>query len=94
QGKTGPEITALMVARYGEQVLSAPPKRGFNLTAWILPFVAILLGGVVVYSALVAWVRRGQRQRASELVVAETTDEKYQHRLEDELSHFTEMGFR
>jgi len=29
--------------------LAAPTKKGFNLTAWILPFLTIILGAGVVY---------------------------------------------
>src|SRR5574341_547112 len=41
QGKTREEIQAYFVSRYGEFVLLAPPKRGFNLLVWVLPFVAL-----------------------------------------------------
>jgi len=41
QDRTEEQIIQLFIAQYGEQELAAPPKRGFNLTAWGLPFVAI-----------------------------------------------------
>jgi cytochrome c-type biogenesis protein CcmH len=92
QGQSGEEIVQSFVAQYGEQVLASPPKRGFNLTAWVLPFVAILGGGGVVYIALRNWVRRGQRSQTD--TMAEEGDEEYQRRLEKELDEFTEGGFR
>src|SRR5947208_16808072 len=33
-----------LVAQYGEEILAAPPKRGFDLLAWLVP-AAVLLGG-------------------------------------------------
>ena len=92
QGQSGKQIIQLFVAQYGEQVLAAPPKQGFSLTAWVLPFVAILGGGGVVYIALRNWVRRGQRSQTD--TMAEEGDEEYQRRLKKELEEFTERGFR
>ena len=34
------EIDAALVDNFGEGVLAAPPKEGFNLLAWVLPLVA------------------------------------------------------
>ncbi len=92
QGQSEAEIMQYFVAKYGEQVLASPPKRGFNLVAWLLPFTAILAGGGVIYLALKKWVRQGSRSQIS--TVAEETDEKYRHQLDEELKEFTERGFR
>jgi len=89
QGGTKDQIIQFFVELYGEQVLSSPTKRGFNLTAWVLPFGALLIGGIIVYIALRAWVRQGRRPQGVE-VEAEEGNEEYQHRLEKELKEFTE----
>jgi cytochrome c-type biogenesis protein CcmH len=94
QGQSEEEIIQFFVVQYGEQVLASPPKRGFNLLAWVLPFAAILGGGGVIYIALKAWVRRGRQSQTSALAEAEEGDEEYQHRLEQELEEFTGSGFR
>ncbi len=47
-----------LVSKYGERILAAPPKTGFNLTAWITPFAAILAGGGLISVLLVGWVRQ------------------------------------
>ncbi len=61
QGKTREEIQAYFVSRYGEFVLLAPPKRGFNLLVWGLPFVAIAVGACAVYFVAKRWtVQREQ----------------------------------
>ena len=43
-GDTESEIKSKLVAQFGESVLAAPPKSGFNLLAWLLPLVGIVLG--------------------------------------------------
>lgn len=93
QGQTQEQILQFFVNDYGEQVLASPPKRGFNLTAWISPFAAILLGGVVVFFALRKWVRRSEAP-AEAAVVTEEEEAAYRQRLEKELGEFTERGYR
>ncbi len=44
-GRTESEIKAGLVAQFGEEVLAAPPREGFNLLAWILPLAGGLVGG-------------------------------------------------
>ena len=94
EGQSEEEIIQSFVAQYGEQVLASPPKRGFNLVAWVLPFAAILGGGGVIYIALRVWVRRGRQSQTSAMAEAEEGDEEYQRRLEQELEEFTGRGFR
>jgi len=55
QGKSGEEIQSYFVSRYGEYVLLSPPKRGFNLLVWGLPFLAVVAGGGVVYLVARRW---------------------------------------
>ncbi len=94
QGQSEKEIIQSFVDQYGEQVLAAPPKRGFNLVAWVLPFVAILGGGGVIYIALKKWVWQGRQPPTIAAAEAEEGDEEYEHRVEKELEEFTERGFR
>ncbi len=92
EGQSEAEIIQFFVAQYGEQVLASPPKRGFNLVAWVLPFAAILVGGGVIYVAVKKWVRQGKRSAIS--AVTDERDEEYQRQLEEELKEFTERSFR
>lgn len=92
EGQSKDEIIQYFVAQYGEQVLASPPKKGFNLVVWILPFASILVGGVVVYLVVRAWVRRGGQSLISDM--SEKEDEGYQEQLEKELEEFSEGGFR
>lgn len=94
RGKPGPEIIQTMVARYGEQVLASPTKRGFNLTAWLLPFIALLVGAVVIYLGLRAWVKRGADYQAEAVTEMTVGDEQYRRRLDRELEEFKGGVFR
>ena len=93
QSESQEEILDYFVAQYGEQVLTSPPKKGFNLVLWILTPAAILVGGVVIYLTVKAWEERG-RQSPSTTGGAKEGDEEYQERLEKELDEFSEGGFR
>ncbi|GIW41579.1 MAG: hypothetical protein KatS3mg076_2156 [Candidatus Binatia bacterium] len=57
EGKSRDEILAYFENKYGEKILSAPVARGFNLAAWVVPFLAVGLGGVVVAVVVRRWKR-------------------------------------
>ena len=84
------EIVGYMTDTYGERVLAAPPKRGFNLFAWVTPFGAILGGAIAIWLVVGAWVHRRQRAREDELATVVSTDleAKYGERLEHELREY------
>ncbi|SVE48492.1 uncharacterized protein METZ01_LOCUS501346, partial [marine metagenome] len=54
-GLTVEQIIQQQVTEYGETVLSAPTKTGFNLTAWVMPFGALLVGGLGLRRLLNTW---------------------------------------
>jgi cytochrome c-type biogenesis protein CcmH len=45
--------------KYGEKVLSAPTTQGFNLLAWVMPYVAIGAGVLLIMLAAVRWHKPG-----------------------------------
>lgn len=51
-GYSGPEIIAAFTNVYGDRVLMAPPSSGFDLAAWITPFVALSAGIALVLVVL------------------------------------------
>lgn len=55
EGRSDSEIVAGFVDDMGLVVLSAPPASGFNLTAWILPFVLLAVAAVVITLLLRRW---------------------------------------
>lgn len=58
QGKSAAAIKAYFVSKYGDWVLLAPPRSGFSLTVWILPFVVLVLGLLWAIWTLWRWTRR------------------------------------
>jgi len=58
QGRSPAQITAALVATYGEVILAAPTRRGFNLLAWWGPYGAIAAGAALILGLGAAWVRR------------------------------------
>ena len=61
-GHTAQEILAAFKSVYGEKVLMAPNKSGFNLVGYTMPFVALAAGAVLVSALVKRW-----RTRALEL---------------------------
>ena len=47
-GMTEEEVFAKYEKDYGPRVHGAPKPEGFNLLAWVLPFVVLTCGGVVI----------------------------------------------
>lgn len=56
EGMTKEQTYTYLAQVYGEKVLAAPPKKGFNWTVWLAPFVLTLGGGAVIYLGLEKWV--------------------------------------
>jgi cytochrome c-type biogenesis protein CcmH len=90
-GDSRSEIDEALVADFGEEVLAAPPKEGFNLLAWVLP----LLGGALAIGALafalVRWSRTRPEPEASEPASANgrpPLDPELERKLDDELARF------
>jgi cytochrome c-type biogenesis protein CcmH len=89
EGKGKEEILTSYMTQFGEKVLSAPTTTGFNLAAWITPFLALLLGGVVVSLISLRWSRQRALKEPKPSLVTEVTDE-YRERLKKELAQFRE----
>jgi cytochrome c-type biogenesis protein CcmH len=80
-GDSKAEIKAALVDQFGPGVLAEPPKRGFDLLAWVLPLAGILLaGGTVAYAS---W--RWSRGRAP---ADEPLDADEERRLDEALARF------
>lgn len=57
-GLTVKQVVQVYVNEFGETILSALTKSGFNLSAWITPFVALVIGGVGVRKIMNKWLKR------------------------------------
>jgi cytochrome c-type biogenesis protein CcmH len=83
-GDSGAEIKAQLVDQFGPAVLSEPPKRGFDLLAWLLPLGAVAVGAVVVGALAVTWSKRHSARDASD----DELDPELERRLDAELDRF------
>ena len=57
-GESPAQVRAYFVEKYGEWILLAPPKSGFNLLVWVVPFAGLGLGLVLVAVVLRRWSRK------------------------------------
>ena len=48
-GKSEKQIFSYLEKTYGEGIFAVPPKKGFDLSLWILPGIGVAIGGVVLY---------------------------------------------
>ncbi len=77
QGASRQEILDYFALRYGESVLAAPPKTGFNLLAWTLPIagiIAALIAGFLVLRAMTGKESRASGSGAAEAVEPSDTE--------------------
>lgn len=60
-GETTAEIKDELVAQYGPAVLALPRASGFDLTAYLVPVLAILVAVLILAFSVTRWRRDGQR---------------------------------
>ncbi|MFQ6110510.1 MAG: cytochrome c-type biogenesis protein CcmH [Nitrospinota bacterium] len=93
-GQTKAEIISFFVEQYGEKVLAAPTKKGFNLSAWITPFAALIAGGTGLFYLIRRWLFIRRRSVGEELSRARREDSHgaYGERFEEEFQEFLRGG--
>jgi len=91
EGWSEQQIKDYFVQQYGDRVLAEPPRQGFNWLVYIVPPVVILLGVIVVFSALRKWRMDGEAEKVAAgassdpMNPPEGVDARYIERLEEEL---------
>jgi cytochrome c-type biogenesis protein CcmH len=81
QGKDKDEIKDALVAEYGPRVLATPSGHGFDLLAWLVPGV-----GILIAAGAVAYGLRRTLRRASGRPAQQPLDPADAARLEADLS--------
>jgi cytochrome c-type biogenesis protein CcmH len=89
-GDTKSEIKDKLVAQFGESVLAAPPARGFNLLAWLVPIAGGLIAAVAVAVLAVRWSRSRATPpgRPSTADGRGPLDPETERRVDEELARF------
>lgn len=88
EGEDVESIKAYFVEQYGPQVLGEPPRSGFNLLAWVLPIVGVIVGGFVFWRMTSRMVRTGSQPPAPPVAQAASTEDDYERKLEEELAKY------
>lgn len=83
-GDSADEIKAKLVDQFGPAVLAEPPKRGFDLLAWLLPIGGLVAGALAVGALAWSWSRR--RDEVGQDTVA--LDPDVERRVDAELARF------
>jgi cytochrome c-type biogenesis protein CcmH len=58
QCKTKSQIKAALVRQFGDRVLAQPPAKGFDLTAYLVPALALVAALAAIGTAAFRWRRR------------------------------------
>ncbi len=87
QGKNEQQIRDYFVARFGPQVLGAPPAEGFNWLAYVLIPLFILLGAVVAWFTLRQWLV-GRQAASATAVEQPSIPKEYADRIEKDLKEY------
>jgi cytochrome c-type biogenesis protein CcmH len=54
---TADQIRAELVQNFGAGILAAPPRKGFDLLAWWLPIIGVVVGAVLLAFGVWRWSR-------------------------------------
>lgn len=65
EGRSRSEIKDALVAQYGPAVLALPKGSGFDLSAYLVPILALLAAIAVAAVSVARWRRDGRRAEAS-----------------------------
>jgi len=66
-GDSPEQVRAYFVEKYGDWILLSPPKSGFTLLVWLVPFVGLGIGLVLILVVVRRWSRTPQPGPSSKL---------------------------
>jgi cytochrome c-type biogenesis protein CcmH len=82
------QVKAALASEFGDAVLALPSRRGFNVSAYLIPLVAVLLAAAAIGVSLVRWGRAGTGADATRAGAMPTPpDPRDTRRLDAELAH-------
>jgi len=83
--QTKEQVKARLVAEFGDEVLSLPDDEGFDLAAYLVPGLGLLLGGGAVTAAALGWRRARRRDRPPD---TPAPDKETAERLQSDLDRY------
>lgn len=89
EGKSKAEVKDALVAQYGPSVLALPKASGFDLSAYLVPILAIAIAVVVLAFSVLRWRRSGrEREPSAADAAADAPQGEDAERLEADLSRY------
>jgi len=85
-GDSPEQVKAYFVDKYGLWILLAPPRQGFNLLVWIVPFAGLGAGLVVLAFLVRRWTRRPAGGAAAPAVAVDEAMRARIHREMNEMN--------
>jgi cytochrome c-type biogenesis protein CcmH len=85
RGDSDDLILQSFVQKYGMVVLAAPPTTGFNRIAWIMPFVSLFAGLVLVVAVVRVWKSKAEPAPAPAATASQIDSFRRRAREETEL---------
>ena len=82
------EVKTVLAAEFGDEVLALPEGEGFDLAAYLVPALAILLGGGAVLAAALRWRRSRPSPGADGPTPADGPPPGSARRLESDLERY------
>jgi len=79
------QVKARLVAEFGDEVLALPDDEGFDLAAYVVPGLGLLIGGGAVTAAALGWRRARRRERTGE---TQAPDAATAERLQSDLDRY------
>ena len=87
EGESEQEIREFFVDRYGDNVLAAPPARGFNVVVWVVAGLVLPIAAVSLVLTLRVMRRRGEAESAPARPKADAEElESYLSKVDEEMS--------
>jgi cytochrome c-type biogenesis protein CcmH/NrfF len=65
EGKSKAEVKDALVAQYGPSVLALPKASGFDLSAYLVPILALAIATVALVFSVLRWRRSGRENEPS-----------------------------
>jgi cytochrome c-type biogenesis protein CcmH/NrfF len=88
-GKSKAEVKDALVAQYGPAVLALPKASGFDLSAYLVPILAIAIAAVALLFSVLRWRRSGrEREPSAADAAADAPQGEDAERLEADLSRY------